>query len=61
MLCLYVKVIMLTVLFLAFHLENGSGKALRRNDLGPLEGFVGMVWDRLTRPDPDFGEPEAIG
>ncbi len=60
-LCLYVKVIMLTVLFLAFFLDNGSGKALRRCDLGPLGGFVGMVWDRLTRPQPDRGKPEAIG
>ena len=61
MLCLYVKVIMLTVLFLAFYLENGSGKALRRIDLGSFGGFVGMVWDRLTRPEPDLGESEAIG
>ena len=60
-LCLYVKVIMLTVLFLAFHLGNGSGKALRRVDLGPFGGIVGMVWDRLTQPAPDLGEPEAIG
>ena len=60
-LCLYVKVIMLTVLFLAFYLENGSGKALRRSDLGPFGGIVGMVWDRLTRPEPDLGEHEAIG
>ena len=41
MLCLYVKVIMLTVLFLAFYLENGSGKALRREDLGTLGRLVG--------------------
>ncbi len=61
MLCLYVKVIMLTVLFLAFYLENGSGKALRRIDLGPFGGFVGMVWDRLTQPEPDLGEAGAVG
>ena len=60
-LCLYVKVIMLTVLFLAFYLENGSGKALRRIDLGPFGGIVGMVWDRLTQPEPDLGEAEAVG
>ena len=60
-LCLYVKVIMLTVLFLAFYLENGSGKALRRNDLGPLGRLVGNGWDWLTRPEPDNGELEATG
>ena len=60
-LCLYVKVIMLTVLFLAFHLEYGSGKALRRVDWGPFGGFVGRVWDRLTRPEPNLDEHEAIG
>ena len=61
MLCLYVKVIMLTVLFLAFYLENGSGKALRRIDLGPFGGFVGLVWDWLTQPEPDLGEAGAVG
>ncbi len=60
-LCLYVKVIMLTVLFLAFHLENGSGKALHRVDWGPFGGFVGRVWDRLTWPEPNLDEHEAIG
>ena len=59
-LCLYVKVIMLTVLFLAFYLENGSGKALRRNDLGPFGHLVGKVWDWLTRPEPDRGELDAV-
>ncbi len=60
MLCLYVKVIMLTVLFLAFYLENGSGKALRRDDLGPFGRFVGMGWDWLTRPEPDRGQLEVV-
>ena len=60
MLCLYVKVIMLTVLFLAFYLENGSGKALRREDLGPLGRLVGMAWDWLTQPEPDRGELETV-
>ena len=60
-LCIYVEVIMLTVLFLAFHLENGSGKALRRTDLGCLGRFVGAGWDWLTRPEPDRGEIEALG
>ena len=59
MLCLYVKIIMLTVLFLAFYLENGSGKALRESDLGFLGRHVGNIWERLTRPDADGGEPEV--
>ena len=60
MLCLYVKVIMLTVLFLAFYLENGSGKALRWNDLGVPGRLVGMVWDGLTEPGPGHGELGAV-
>ena len=61
MLCLYVEVIMLTVLFLAFYLENGSGKALRRTDLGPFGWLVGTVWDWLTQPDPGRGELGTAG
>ena len=60
MLCFYVKVIMLTVLFLAFYLENGSGKALRESDLGVLGRHVGNIWERLTRPELDGGEPKVI-
>ncbi len=59
MLCLYVKVIMLTVLFFAFYLENGSGRALRESDLGFLGRYVGNIWERLTQPELDDGEPEA--